>query len=885
MKKLFTLLTLLVALVTSAWANEAVISWYMGGNGTAATSANSITGASGCAAEDFVIAITGNTGKSWSNGNGDITYNSTNYKTLKNSNGAQNTITCPSGKVATQVKFYVVTNDASTKGKLSEFDGTSCNDEVSSLKDYSNPTVITKNIDYKGSFTFTFSTKQVCFIAVVTYTDAVTKRNITWNNGGHGTAPTSPTNEATFTLPTMDPDGGYVNTGWKADQIVKVAGADVAANTEIAVGTSVTLTANTTFTGVWKAPSTFALTSDEEVEVVITGTSTITSENAAGTLTYASADESIATVSASGVISAVAGGKTTITVTDPGSTDVAGGSATVTVLVPYANPAAADSYVLNQDTYAFSNTANTKYYFTNGFTMTPNTTASLDNGGLANSKKYSHARVYTIKTPSNVTVTYAIITARNNYKNEKSNPAANWGTVFGTDYSSEGNLPWSNEDPVEKEFVVASPSAGAELVFQPGGNQWQAIINLYTIAYHAKYAVTFDKGEGTGTMEGTEVRGGSTYVLPASTFTPPSEKGFAGWLCDIDGLVYDAGADYTMTDAATTFTAQYAGVEGKMIIRATPTASNAATVTGAIGGTADVNLQDGGSDGWKFGGDTHHIGITLASGWTFKAGDVINVHITKASENGGIIFYNSDQSIIYNTGDLGVVGDNKYVLTDAFEGKTAIYLYRINASNIWNAYIDYVEVSRPASLTSITPANAKSTYVTTTPLDFSGVAGLKAYVATAAAGGSVTLAEVGAVPAGTPLMLIGTAGTEYTVPVAASASAPAVNMFRAGDGTTTFNGSTFDYILFSDGKFYQIGSGSVPVGKAYLHCTSDPTTAGAPALSIIIDGEDINGNTTGIDSVKASHKANGEYYNLAGQRVANPAKGLYIVNGKKYMVK
>ena len=37
------------------------------------------------------------------------------------------------------------------------------------------------------------------------------------------------------------------------------------------------------------------------------------------------------------------------------------------------------------------------------------------------------------------------------------------------------------------------------------------------------------------------------------------------------------------------------------------------------------------------------------------------------------------------------------------------------------------------------------------------------------------------------------------------------------------------------------------------------------------------GNTTGIESVGSK----GEFFNLAGQRVAQPAKGLYIVNGKK----
>ena len=43
--------------------------------------------------------------------------------------------------------------------------------------------------------------------------------------------------------------------------------------------------------------------------------------------------------------------------------------------------------------------------------------------------------------------------------------------------------------------------------------------------------------------------------------------------------------------------------------------------------------------------------------------------------------------------------------------------------------------------------------------------------------------------------------------------------------------------------------------------------------------------TTGIQTVNHTNVADGVYFNLAGQRVAQPAKGLYIVNGKKVVVK
>ena len=147
----------------------AILSWYMGENGTAATAANSITGASGCAAEGFTITITGNAGKNWSYGNGDITYKGVIYKTLKNSNGAQNTV-LPEGQYAHKVEFYATTNADDGNGKLSEFNGTSCADIVTSVQNYANPTKITKEFTTGvNSFTFTFNTKQVCFIAVVTH--------------------------------------------------------------------------------------------------------------------------------------------------------------------------------------------------------------------------------------------------------------------------------------------------------------------------------------------------------------------------------------------------------------------------------------------------------------------------------------------------------------------------------------------------------------------------------------------------------------------------------------------------------------------------------------------------------------------------------------------
>ena len=57
--------------------------------------------------------------------------------------------------------------------------------------------------------------------------------------------------------------------------------------------------------------------------------------------------------------------------------------------------------------------------------------------------------------------------------------------------------------------------------------------------------------------------------------------------------------------------------------------------------------------------------------------------------------------------------------------------------------------------------------------------------------------------------------------------------------------------------------------------------SGARATRFVIDG----GEITGIIAVDGTVVENGSAYNLGGQRVAQPTKGLYIVNGKKMVVK
>ena len=117
-------------------------------------------------ATDNIIQITGNKGKGLTN-QSTVTISGTSYASFKNSNGAEMTITLPTGQIAYAVDFYATTN-ADTDATLSSFEGMSCSDVVSSHRDGANPTKITKTLTTPAnSFRFTFGTNQVFFVAVV----------------------------------------------------------------------------------------------------------------------------------------------------------------------------------------------------------------------------------------------------------------------------------------------------------------------------------------------------------------------------------------------------------------------------------------------------------------------------------------------------------------------------------------------------------------------------------------------------------------------------------------------------------------------------------------------------------------------------------------------
>ncbi len=181
---------------------------------------------------------------------------------------------------------------------------------------------------------------------------------------------------------------------------------------------------------------------------------------------------------------------------------------------------------------------------------------------------------------------------------------------------------------------------------------------------------------------------------------------------------------------------------------------------------------------------------------------------------------------------------------------------------------------------TITPAKEYTTYVPTHDLDFTTATELTAYIATAANASTVTMTPVNKVPAGTPIVIKATAtGSPIAVSKADETDDVSDNKLKIGDGSTSIGGDgKWDYML-SNGMFYHASAGVLPAGKCYLHLDAEPA-----ANELTMDFGD--GDVTGIKNLTpALSKGEGAVYDLQGRQVAQPTKGLYIMNGRKVIIK
>ena len=109
------------------------------------------------------------------------------------------------------------------------------------------------------------------------------------------------------------------------------------------------------------------------------------------------------------------------------------------------------------------------------------------------------------------------------------------------------------------------------------------------------------------------------------------------------------------------------------------------------------------------------------------------------------------------------------------------------------------------------------------------------------------------------------------------------NPAKHGFGFVQFDKSA-KYKNDADDYSYMAGDFK-PLVKGSLYIVGKEQT-NAPELKVVfVDEENTDENLTGIDEVKAENQNSDAIYNLQGVRVNNAQKGIYIMNGKKVVIK
>jgi hypothetical protein len=165
-------------------------------------------------------------------------------------------------------------------------------------------------------------------------------------------------------------------------------------------------------------------------------------------------------------------------------------------------------------------------------------------------------------------------------------------------------------------------------------------------------------------------------------------------------------------------------------------------------------------------------------------------------------------------------------------------------------------------------------------------AGLKAYIVKSVTGNSVVVDEVTYIPQHEGVLLT----YEEVAPegaIFAEAYTGATQEFAnlllgcselTSVETLTADGSSI-YVLYND-EFVKTTKGSIKPFRCYLELGAE-VAAAEGRLSIVEDND-----VTALKLVNSEERiVNSEVYDLQGRKVNQPAKGLYILNGKKVVIK
>jgi len=485
--------------------------------------------------------------------------------------------------------------------------------------------------------------------------------------------------------------------------------------------------------------------------------------------------------------------------------------------------------------------------------------------------------------------------------------------------------------PSGKAFVGWNTTADGAGTSYAVGASITSNLTLYA-QWATSHTVTYSLGGGSGTVPTQDdLAEGADFTVAAAPgdLVAPTGKEFKCWN---DGTTdYDAGDTYTMGTNNVTLTAVY---QDKTYKGLTPSAtldlSDASNFSAiwftnenkmtnnfyydapngvvAISAYAAYQAKDKDKISWMTtdSGNSNNAswdatGVFKGSSYYFasenKVASVQNttrIHYYRVTNCSGVSALVGGKAImeVYEV-SAGVVTpdpvndssvDAEGTITISGLNTSKEYIIAIRGNNgTSNVAFREIAFNFPAvATTSVSVSSYKwATFCSDYALDFTG-SDVKAYIVTGDEGSAITKQAVTTVAAGTPLLLNASEGDHNITIAAEGDDYSTTNKLQRGAGTLTKADSGSNWVLAVDGGkamflFIDADNATVPTNKAYLHLDSE--IPAGEARSLFLDDD-----VTGIKNIKVGSEDN-IYYDLQGRRVLYPTKGLYIVNGKKVILK
>ena len=246
-----------------------------------------------------------------------------------------------------------------------------------------------------------------------------------------------------------------------------------------------------------------------------------------------------------------------------------------------------------------------------------------------------------------------------------------------------------------------------------------------------------------------------------------------------------------------------------------------------------------------------------------------------------------------NTGGAVTAFNNGEATNELYiylDGNTDLTIKLAKPNYVWDCWTIFNNFTLTYYSTTVSKTISDAgwaTYCSPHALDFSSAIDnlSAAYLVTGGAGGYVTKSKItGTIPANTGILLRGEG--VVTIPVVASSATDVSANKLVGVTANTLIAANAGYVLMNDATygvgFYQNENAfTVGANTAYL----PSNFAGGSARSFFSLWDDETTSISEKIKVNSEEFATTPVFNLNGQRIEKPAKGLYIKNGKKVVMK